>query len=85
MWIKSCIVTLMIAYPVFLAFGIWFYRYTQKIKPLPFPADDRRNRTVGPLRFTLYVVLLPVEVTIALAILGWLDPLFHFIKNIRVG
>jgi hypothetical protein len=83
MWLKSCTLTLLIVYPVFLAAGVWFYRYMQKTKPQPFPAGDKRNNLVRIWRFSLYILLLPLGVTLALAILGSFDPLFHFIANFR--
>jgi hypothetical protein len=82
---KSCIVTLLIVYPIFLSSGIWFYRHIQKTKPHPFPAGDRRNNSVWFLRFALYILLLPLGATLALAILGTLDPVFHLIVNLRAG
>jgi hypothetical protein len=80
MALRSCILTLLVVYPVMEAAGVaWFMRMVRK-HPHKDPAGNRR---VTVLRFLLYVVLLPLGVTIAMAILGWLDPLFFMIRAWR--
>ncbi len=83
MYLRSCIITLLVVYPVFLATGIVFYRHIQKTRPNPLPPSNPRARFVRPWRFAMYIVLLPLAVTLSLAALGWLDPLFHLIQALR--
>jgi hypothetical protein len=83
MTLRSCILTLLIVWPVLEALGIWFYRHMQKTKPNPLPESDPRAKYVKQFRFLLYVVLMPLGVTLALALVGALDPLFHLIKAMR--
>jgi hypothetical protein len=48
--------------------GFWFYRFTQKKWPFPPSEGDVRWRFVRPWRFAVYVLLMPVALTCALAI-----------------
>ena len=82
MTLSACIITLLIVYPLFLAAGMWFFRYIQKTKPNPLRANDMRTRFVKPWRFVMFVVLLPLALTGALAALGWLDPLFYLVASL---
>jgi hypothetical protein len=76
--LRPCIITLIIVYPVLLAAGIWFFRKIVKSKP---HKDPERNRLLTALRFMMYVVLAPIGIISALAILGWLDPLFFLVRG----
>jgi len=80
MSLRSCIVTLMVVYPVVEAAGVGFFLWVAKTRP---HKNAARNRRLTVLRFLLYVVLMPVGVTIAMGVLGWLDPLFHLIGALR--
>ena len=80
--LPACIVTLLIVYPAFLAAGILFYRHMQKTRPRPFPEGDPRNRIVRWWRLVVHAGLLPPGATLSLAALGWLDPLFFFIRGL---
>lgn len=81
MTLSACIITLLVVYPLFLAAGVWFFRYIQKTRPNPLCANDVRTRFVKPWRFVMFVVLLPLALTGALAVLGWLDPLFYLVAS----
>jgi hypothetical protein len=83
MGLRSCVLTLLIVYPAFVLAGYRFYRHMQKTRPDPLPPGDPRARLVKPLRFLLYVALLPLGLTLSLAILGWLDPLYHLVRAVR--
>lgn len=83
MHLRSCIITILIVWPVLEAAGYWFYRHMQKTQPSPLPAGDPRAPHVGKFRFLIFVVLMPLVVTLSLAILGALDPLFHLIQRLR--
>ncbi len=76
--LSSCIITLIIVYPVFLIAGILFFQKIIKSSP---HKDYKRNRQLTILRFLLYVVLLPIGTVSALAVLGWLDPLFFLVRG----
>lgn len=77
--LRPCIITLLIVYPVFLAAGVWLFRYMVRTRP---HRDVRRNKSFTILRFLIYVVLSPLGCVLALAILGWLDPLYHLVRRV---
>lgn len=77
----ACILTLMIFYPLTLGAGVWFFMRLQRINPHPVPEKDPRYNLVKPLRFMIFVVLLPLAFTLSLAVLGLLDPLFYLIRD----
>lgn len=83
MHLRSCIVTILIVWPLLEAAGYWFYRHMQKTQPNPLTAEDPRAPHVKKFRFVVFVVLMPLGVTLSLAILGALDPLFHLIQHSR--
>lgn len=68
MFVRKCILFLFFIWLIFLAAGWRFFRFTQKRCPDPFPKSDIRHRFVKPWRFTVYVLLLPVALTCAVAI-----------------
>lgn len=76
--LRPCLITLIIVYPIFLMAGIAFFRHVVKNKP---HADPARNRSLAALRFMLFVVLLPLGALLSMAVLGWLDPLFHLVQR----
>lgn len=82
MSLPACIVTLFVIYPVLAIAGYAFYRFAQRRHPAPYREGDVRNRLIRPLRFTMYVVLLPLGATLSLAILGLLDPVFFLIRDL---
>ena len=77
--LRPCIITLIIVYPAFLLAGILFFRAIVKNSP---HKDHNRNKLLTKLRFLLYIVLLPVGAVAAIAILGWLDPLFFLVRKL---
>jgi hypothetical protein len=81
--LRSCILTLLIVWPVLEALGVWFYQYIQKTRPQPLPENDPRSKYVKHFRFLLYVVLMPFGVTLALALIGALDPIYHLVRAMR--
>ena len=83
MHLRSCVITLLVVYPVFLTAGFLFYRYLQKTKPSPLPPGHPRARFVKPWRFVMFVILLPLAAMLSFAVFGWLDPLFHAIQHWR--
>ncbi len=76
--LRPCITTLLIVYPSFLLAGAWFFCHVVKKHP---HKDPVRNKLLTPLRFALFVVLIPIAAVLALAVLGWLDPLYFIVRQ----
>ena len=68
MYIRKCTWFFLILWLLFLAVGLWFYRFTNRKWPQPMPEGDVRNRFVKPWRFVVYILLMPVALTCTLAV-----------------
>ncbi len=77
--LRPCVLTLLLVYPVFLVPGILFFRSIVRNKPL---ADARRNRQLTIIRFFIFVVLAPLGAMLAVAVLGWLDPVYFYVRDL---
>jgi hypothetical protein len=78
LYLKPCILTLLLVYPFFLLAGVACFRYCKRHYP---HKDPKRNELLTFLRFALYVVLMPLGALLAAAILGWLDPVYHLVRR----
>ena len=76
--LRPCVITLLLVYPVFLIAGLLFFQHLIRNHP---HKDAGRNKLLTPLRFALFVLLIPVATVLALATLGWLDPLYFMVRG----
>lgn len=65
MALKICIIFLAGLYLAFLGLGVWFFKKTARLKPFKW---KHCNKAINALRFMMYVVLIPIGLTCALAL-----------------
>lgn len=78
--LRACVCTLLIVYPLFLLAGVMVYRWVIK-QPLSPKLHPMQVKLLKPLRFLIFVVLMPLAITMALGVAGALDPLFFWIRD----